>query len=260
MALYAVLEESAHAALDEGLKGLYVQNPTDKKFYIDISADEAARVAFNLQKEKEALAANNAELLKQKGEANAKLKQFTDLGKTPDEIRTSMNSKTPLDVQKMQEEHLAEKSRLETSYRESLESESAKSRKLAERIQSSLVSAEVAKARAAFGLTDVADFVLREFVKAVPNEDGTDFTTQVFENGQPALAPGGQPKSLEQLINGFREEKKFLSIFQAGEGGGTGDPSRSVPIAYKGTISARDTASLEANLEDLAKGKIRVTE
>lgn len=260
MPLLAILTDTAHAALDDSLKGLYVQNPNDKQFYIDIAADEAAKVAFNLQDEKNRLVANNSDLLRQKGEANNKLKAFTDLGKTPEELQKLALGQGS-DVKELEAKHAQEKAALQTSFDEALKAQTAKTDKYSSDLAASMVSAEISKLRATHQLEDVADYILKDFIRAVPKDDDSgDFELQVFENGQRSLVAGAG-KTPDQLIKDFQTGNKFAAMFTAGNGGGTGDTSRSdANNSVKGTIRAGDQEALNANLEGIAAGTIRVTD
>jgi hypothetical protein len=256
MPLLTILDPTAHAALPDPLKALYVENATDKQFYIDITPDEAGKIAVNLQAEKTRLVTNNAELLKQKGEANEKLKKYTDLGKTPDEVSEFLKSKRPEDVQQLITQHEQEKARLKDSYDQGLADEKAKLASLGVQLQTTLAGAAIAKLRNEHGLNDVADFILKEFIQAVPNDQG-EYEIKVVENGQPKLLAGGQEMTPAQLIKDFQDSKKYLSMFNGGTGGGSGDNKRQEPVGYKGTIRADDQQALENNIEGLANGTVR---
>ena len=73
---------------------------------------------------------------------------------------------------------------------------------------------------------ETADYVLRDFIKVVPKEEGsTEYTVKVFENGQEALV-AGQPQTPAGLIKGFQEAKKFPAMFNVSDGAGTGNTNR----------------------------------
>lgn len=226
MPILAVLDETAHGGLDESLKTLYVQNTEDKKFYLDIAPDEAAKVAFNLQsdvKKKEDLL-KKAHDAKRVAEDKAKL--YEVLGLTPEQITELRDSKRPEDIQKLVEAHKTEIEKVTKSFEEPLTAAQEKAKKYEAEIQKQLTASAIAKLRNDFDLNETADYVLRDFIRAVPREEGSDeYVTAVFENGSPALV-AGQPMTPDQLIKGFQEGKKFPAMFNAGIGGGTGGTNR----------------------------------
>lgn len=229
MPILAVLDEAAHGALDESLKSLYVQNSETKQFYLDIAPDEAAKVAFNLQKQfdnkKQELSNKHKEL----NEMKSKVAAYEEIGKSADEIKAALESNRPEAVTELMEKHRAELESLKKSFEEPLTQAQEKAKKYEEQIQTSLTNAAIQKLRAEHGLNEAADYVLRDFIKAVPKEEGSDeYAIQVFENGSPALV-AGQPMKPEQLIASWREQKKFTPIFNAGDGGGSGQSGRQSP-------------------------------
>lgn len=230
MPLLAILDEGAHGALDDSLKTLYKQNSETKQFYLDISPDEAGKVAFNLQAEKTKLAENNAELLKQKGEANSKLKVYESLGKTAEEIKQALEANRPEETAKLVTDYEARIKSLQDSFDESLKKESSAKESYQKQLHESAVDTEIARLSQslAFDLNDTAPFVLRNYLKPEEVEDGK-VVVRVFENGNPALV-AGQPKTPEQLLQGFREDKKYLSIFKAGDNGGPGGNNRQTNV------------------------------
>jgi hypothetical protein len=252
MPLLAILDESAHGTLDESLKTLYVQNAENKQFYLDVAPDEAGKLAFNLQKEKDLLKTNNAELLKQKGEANTKLKTFESLGKTADEIKAALEANRPEEVTKMVSDYEAKIKSLEDSYKDSLTKETELRTKAQANLEKTVVETTIAKLRADHDLNDTADFVLQNFIKPVRNEETGEISTVIYENGNPALV-AGQPKTTEQLLNGWKEEKKFLSIFNAGVGGGTGGTNRQTSVSGSKVIKRVDWEQRSAKGEDFTK-------
>jgi hypothetical protein len=225
MAILAVLDETGFNGLDEFLKTIYVQNAENKQYFLDISPDEAGKVAFNLQSDLK----KKEDLLKrahtEKKEIGDKYEAFSKLGKTAEEIETELKTRNPEEINTLIENHKNELKRIEDSYKESVTAATAKAEKYQQQVIQSLVDNEIARlANPTVGdLNDTAPFVLQSFLKAVPVAEGSDeYTVRVFENGQPALAPGNVPKTPEMLLSEFREQKKFLSIFNAQNGGGTG--------------------------------------
>src|SRR5688572_3335280 len=100
MPLLAVLDEGAHGALDESLKTLYVQNTENKNFYLDIAPDEAAKVAFTLQKNFDAKKADLDRVHREKTELGNKVKAYESLGKSAEEIKAALEANRPEEVTK----------------------------------------------------------------------------------------------------------------------------------------------------------------
>jgi hypothetical protein len=227
MPILAVLDEGAHGALDESLKSLYVQNSETKQFYLDIAPDEAAKVAFNLQKQFDNKKTELTNKHKELNEAKAKVAAFEGLGKSADEIKAALESNRPEAVTELMEKHRTELESLKKSYEEPLTQATEKAKRYEAQVQQSLADAAISKLIADHELDpETAPAILRDYVKAVPKEEGSDeYRTQIFENGSPALV-AGQPMSGEQLLNGWREGKKFQRMFLAGEGGGSGAPAK----------------------------------
>lgn len=226
MPLLAVLDESAHGALDESLKTLYVQNSETKQFYLDIAPDEAGKLAFNLQRELDNKKNALTKVHEEKKALAEKVGSYEALGKSPEEIKTLFESNRPEEVTKLIEKYEAEKEQLKKSFDEPLQAANEKVKKLQSQVEESMRSSAITKLRQDHNLNEMADFVLRDHIKVVENEDGS-FAVQVIENGQPAMK-AGQPMKPEDLIATWREAKKFEPMFNAGTGGGTGSSERSI--------------------------------
>lgn len=226
MPILAVLDEGAHGALDESLKSLYVQNSETKQFYLDIAPDEAAKVAFNLQKQFDNKKTELTNKHKELNDLKAKVSGYESLGKTADEIKAALEANQPENVTKMVTDYETKMEALKKSFEEPLTQATEKAKKYEAQIQKSLTDAAIQKLRNEHDLNEAADYVLRDFIKAVPKEEGSDeYTIKVFDNGSPAIVAGQEMKP-EQLISQWREHKKFTPIFNAGDGGGSGGTAR----------------------------------
>jgi hypothetical protein len=145
MPILAVLEEAAHGSLDDSLKTLYVQNTEDKKFYLDISPDEAGKVAFNLQTQ---LANKKTELSnvhKEKNELKKRSIPFRRSGKSADEIKAALEANRPEEVTKLVTDYEAKMKSLAESYRGTDQNRERKCRKArgsstARRLQESAIA------------------------------------------------------------------------------------------------------------------------
>lgn len=221
MPLLAVLDETAHGALDDSLKTLYKQNTENKNFYLDIAPDEAAKVAFGLQadvKKKEDLLKKAHE---EKRAAEAKAGLFDTLGKTPDEIKELIESKRPEDIQKLIETHRTELETVKRSYEEPIATATQRAERAERQAMDLMARTKIQELRNQYDLNDTADYVLRDFIKVVPVEETGEFAVKVFENGQPALV-AGQEMTPDQLVKSFQEAKKFPAMFNVSDGAGTG--------------------------------------
>lgn len=226
MPLLAVLDEGAHGALDESLKSLYVQNSETKQFYLDVAPDEAAKIAFNLQKQFDNKKVELTNKHKELNDLKSKVAAYEGLGKSAEEIKAALEANQPENVTKLVTDYETKMEALKKSFEEPLSQAIEKAKKYEAQIQKSLTDAAIQKLRNEHDLNEAADYVLRDYIKAVPKEEGSDeYTVKVFENGSPAIIAGQEMKP-EQLISQWREHKKFTPIFNAGDGGGSGGSNR----------------------------------
>lgn len=241
MPILAVLDEGAHGALDDSLKTLYVQNTEDKKFYLDIAPDEAAKVAFNLQRQFEAKKTDLSRVHGEKTALTQKLKTFEDLGKSADELKVAIESGRPEEVTKLVEKYEAEKEQLRKSFEEPLAAARDEVKELLEQVGSGVVNTEITRLIADHKLDpELAPDKLRNYIKAVPEEEGSRvYVARVFENGQPALK-AGQPMGSDDLLASWREGKKNLGMFKGGDGGGGGSSGRQSQVVHGSKTMKRD--------------------
>lgn len=222
MSLLAVLDAKAHEALDESLKTLYVQNTENKNFYLDLPQAEAEKLAFDLnskfENKKKELTAKHTEL----NELKAQIETYKKIGKTPEEIAELIESKRPEEINTLIANHKTEIETLRKSYEEPMEAMKAEAEAIRKQIENLRTQTAIQKARNEFDLNETADYVLRDFIKVVPKEEGSsEYVEKVFENGQEMLV-AGQPQTIAGLIKSFQEQKKFSAMFNAGSGAGAG--------------------------------------
>lgn len=222
--LSAVLNDSAYQSADESLKTFYVQNTDTNEWWLNV--DEPARLdvagSKTLQNKKDELKRIHDE----KKAIADELAAYKALGKSADELKAALEANRPEEVTKMVKDHQDEIAALKRSFEEPLESAKARAAKLEAQVQNALIQSEIAKLRDTYGLNDAANFTLKEYIKVVPKEEGSDeFVVKVFENGQEALV-AGQPQTPDQLIKGFQEQKKYPWMFNVGDGAGTGNTNR----------------------------------
>lgn len=223
-----MLDEAAHGALDDSLKTLYVQNTENKNFYLDVAPDEAAKLAFNLQSQFQAKKDELTRVHTEKNTLKAEVDAFKAIGKTPDELKTAIESNRPEDVTKLVTDYETKMADLKRSFEEPLTKAEERSQRLAAQVEQSLTDSEIANICQQFGINTAGSFVLRNYIKAVPSptdENPDAYAIKVFENGK-LMQIAGQDISAEQLVKGFQEQKKFPEIFTVGDGAGTGNTNR----------------------------------
>ncbi len=222
--LSAVLNDAAYQAADESLKTFYVQNTETNDWWLNV--DEPAKLdvagSKSLQNKKDELKRVHDE----KKAIADELAAYKALGKEPDDLKAALEANRPEEVTRLVEKYEDEKRQIATSFKEPLEAAQARAAKLEAQVQNALIQSEIAKLRDAYGLNDAANFTLKEYIKVVPREEGSDeFVVKVFENGQEALV-AGQPQTPDQLIKGFQEQKKYPWMFNVSDGAGTGNTNR----------------------------------
>jgi len=222
--LSAVLNDAAYQSADESLKTFYVQNTETNDWWLNV--DEPAKLdvagSKSLQNKKDELKRVHDE----KKAIADELAAYKALGKEPDDLKAALEANRPEEVTRLVEKYEDEKRQIATSFKEPLEAAQARAAKLEAQVQNALIQSEIAKLRDAYGLNDAANFTLKEYIKVVPREEGSDeFVVKVFENGQEALV-AGQPQTPDQLIKGFQEQKKYPWMFNVSDGAGTGNTNR----------------------------------
>lgn len=250
--LSAVLNDGAFQALDESLKTFYVQNTETKDWWLDV--DEPGKLDTAGQNSFKNLKSKLDGAFRERDESKAALKAFTDLGKTADEIKEALAANRPEEVTKLVEKYEAEKEALKKSFEEPLKAASEKAAKYEQQIQRSLQQSAIAEARTKYDLNETADFVLRDYIRAIPKEEGSDeYITAVFDNGERAMV-AGQPMTVDQLIKGFQEGKRFPAMFNVGAGAGTGNAGGQAPhMGGKTFIVDREASKSNPELYRQAK-------
>ncbi len=224
--LLAVLDETAYIAFDEFVQKLYVKNEKDNQYYLKLSGDEAAKLATPLQKEVDRLKKHNETVLGEKKTFQDKLKTFESLGKSPEEIIEFYEKNGNLDIEALKKSYREEVEGVQNSSKEQI-SEAEKERNDAfNQLQSYVTRTTVAELKAKYDLNDLADDVLGNRIRTVPEAEGaSQFVVRVFENGDVAYKAGSF-KTPEQLVEEMRVDKRFHGMFNAGTGGGTGGTNR----------------------------------
>jgi hypothetical protein len=166
----------------------------------------------------------------------------------------------PEDVTKLVTDYEAKMKSMAESYEEPIKKATERATKLEQQIQQSLQTSAIANLRNEFDLNETADYVLRDYIKVVPSAEGSDdYVVKVIENGQPALVAGQEMKP-EQLITGWREQKKFPAMFNAGDGGGAGQGGRQITNQGGSVITvSREASKTNPGLYQQAKAQAEKT-
>lgn len=255
MPLLAVLDETAHGVLDDSLKTLYVQNTETKEFHLDIAPDEAAKLAHHQRTQLEAKKADLSRVHGEKSAIATKLKPFEDLGMSIDEIKTALEGKQPKEVRELLEKFEADKEALRNSFEEPLTKALAAKKTLEAQVQRSLAASKISELIATFELDpETAPANLERYIRVVPKQEGSEeYTVKVFDEvGQPALV-AGQEMTPDQLINSWKEGKKFQKMFLANNAGGGGSTNRMGGQAKQDFSKLSATERLKAGHREGAK-------
>lgn len=226
MPIQAVLDQSGFDGLDESLKSFYVQNSENQQFYFDMPADEAEKLAFNLQNRFNSKKTELDKIHSEKKTITAELEAYRKFG-TVDEVKSKVESNRPEEMSKLVKDYEAKIESMTTSYKEADEQKTSLISQLEQAHIATVQNHLIQKLRNEYDLNETADYVLKDFIRVEKNESG-QYAAKVYENGEPALI-AGQAKTPEQLIKGFVEQKKFTGMFNAGTAAGTGASNRQTP-------------------------------
>lgn len=254
--LLAVLDESAFGALEEPFQGLYKQNAETKKYFLNLPESEAEKLTFNLKDQISKKEALTKKAFDEKNEAQKQLDAFAALGKSPDEIKAELESSQPEAINELIAKHKTEIESIKHSMTEEVE-----------KYRGKYESADTLLAKAKYGEvaaqitakndldTELAPKVLRDHIKIESDDDGNK-TVKVYDNGIP-FTHAGEPGTVQQLIDSFKESGRYSGMFNAGKAGGMDTDARQEGVVLNGTVSASDQQALNQNVEGLASGKIR---
>lgn len=232
--LSAVLNDADYTAADDSLKTFYVQNTETKDWWL--SVDEPGKLDVAGQKTFKNLKEKLDGAFKERDAAKKLAESFEKFGKSPEELQAALEANRPEEVTKMVADYETKFENLKKSFEEPLATANERAKKLEALHQQSLAASAIAKLQQDFELNDTAPYVLRDFIKVIPQEDGSDgYAVKVFENGSPKQI-AGQDVTPDQLIKSFIEAKKFPAMFNAGTGGGTGAQARQSAGAGAGSI------------------------
>lgn len=241
--LSAVLNDEAFNGLDESLKTFYHQNSETKEWWLGV--DDPGKLDVSGAKELERLRNHNKTVLGEKKTAAEKLAAFEALGKTADEIKAALEANQPENVTKMVADYEAKLEQLKASYEGPMAELKTQNEKLLAEQDQAAVKQAIQKAARDFDLDgELAEFILPSYLKPVRDDNGV--AVKVFENGNEAIV-AGEPKTIEKLVKEFRESKKHLKMFNAGEGGGTGASNRMAATVNGSKVMKRTEFESMAN-------------
>jgi hypothetical protein len=243
--LSAVLSDADFQTADDSLKTFYVQNTETTDWWLDV--DEPAKLDVAGQTAFQNLKSKLDGAFKERDAANKLAKAYKDLG-TPEEIKAAKEANQPENVTKLVSDYEEKIENLKKSFEEPIAHATEKVKKYETQIQQSLSQSAIAKLRNQYDLNETADYVLKDFIKVVPKEEGSDeFAVKVFENGSPALV-AGREMTTDELIKGFQENKKFPAMFNAGTGGGSGGSARQTAPGGKTVSVSRAAVKADINV------------
>ncbi len=100
---------------------------------------------------------------------------------------------------------------------------------------------------------------MKQHIKVV-EKDGEFSAVVVDAQGNPRIANAkGEPMTLPNLVDEFRQNEIFARCFAAPQIGGSGASNQSRSLGAVRTVKANDHRALSDNLEAIAEGKVVVT-
>lgn len=242
MPLKATLTKDEHASLDDALKSLYKQS--GENFILDAEGVE------DVTGLKSALAAER----KKAAEFEKLAKKFE--GMDVDKINAALEFQRKADEKKLADKGEFEKIRLQDQEKHKSEIEKInaevtkwKSTYLQESVGGKLKTALIA----AGVLPEAIEDATRALMPSVKSEM-TDNGVEIKFMDEHGLDSG---KSLDETVKGFKDSRKYFFAATGAAGSGAETTQKGV---VNGTVSASDQAALNANIEGLASGKIKVVE
>ncbi|MGE0294945.1 MAG: hypothetical protein AB7P97_21575 [Hyphomonadaceae bacterium] len=268
MPLLATLDEAAYNALPDKTtigKDAFVKNEKENNFWLDMSGEEAGKLALPLQEKVKKLSDNNKELLDEKVKVLTRLTPFEKLGRSAEEIEKALNENKAEGVAEIESKYKAEISRIASESEgklKTMQDDLAAAVKSAEELRGELwesaKKSAIDKVRADYNMGALGEDYLANRVRVVPDEaDPKKPAIRVFENGQVAYK-GGTFKTLEQLAEEARANRELSGMFIGGKAGGTGGEGNQRQPAGNGSVSSDDSDAIAANIAEIAAGKIQV--
>lgn len=266
MPLLAELKESEFSALDEKTvigQDMYVKDERSGTYKLNMSGDEAGKLAIPLQETVAKLEKNNKDLLDEKVKAIQKVEPFTALGKTAEELSEIIKNGSTADSAEIEAKFQAQIESLKNENAEALKSAQAdieaankSTESMRMQLQSQMEQTLIADLKAKHGVKGIADDFLKARIKIVPDGENGAYVARVYENGEMAYK-AGQPQTPDQLIEAMRANADLKDFFNAGGAAGSGAGGQGAPTGT-GVVRAGDAKALAANIEGLASGKVSV--
>jgi hypothetical protein len=234
MPIQAVLDEAGVTALDDSLKPLYVKNEKDNLFWLDMSGEDAAKLAKPLQDEVLRLKTHGDTVLGEKKTIAEELKAFKALGKKPEEIQEFLKANANIDLNAINIAHQTELAKVQDSVKEIVEASTKERAEAVNQLHTYMKKSYLAELKNKYELSDAADDVLGNRLVLMPEAEGsTKMAFRVIENGELSYKAGSF-KTPEQLIEELRENKGLQGIFYAGSATGTPPARQSgMPVGTK---------------------------
>lgn len=106
---------------------------------------------------------------------------------------------------------------------------------------------------------------LRSQVKMVENDNGMFIAQIIDNNGNPCVGDtDGNPMTIQQLVTKMSQNKEFAPLFKGVDASGSGAPAISKNAAPSGgvvkTVSRSDQKALDANIDGIADGTVKVVD
>lgn len=267
MKILAVLDQTAFDGLADATvlgKDAYVKDEKTNNFKLAMDGEEAGKLATPLQTQ---LENKKTELTKVHGEKNeiaGKLKTFEDLGKSADEIKTVLETGKAAGVEELEKKHTAEITSLKTSHEQALKAANdaitaaqAEKGDVEKHLIGEIKRTTIAELKNKYGMNALGDDYLANRIDVIYDDDAKKYVTRVMENGEIAYK-AGVLKTADQLAEEAKANKDLGGMFTAGAGAGSGAPTRQTPTPANGFVNSNDKAAMEASLEDIASGKVKV--
>lgn len=269
MSLRAILDAAAFDALpDESKigKDLFKKNEKDNQFYLDLSGDEAGKLAIPLQESVKKLEDNNKKLLDEKVKKEEEIQKFSKLGKTAEEIEKILKDGQSADRAAIEAEYQTKLKSVEeaakakiTSFEEQVSAASTTNKALMDQIIAEKKRSVVAELKNQFEMNALGDDYLSNRIQIVPEEEGSmNLVARVFENGELAYK-AGKYKSPAELAEEARANADLAGMFNAGTAGGSGGRNTSgEQVKRGGMVNAGDAGAMSANFDKIASGEVAV--
>lgn len=270
MGLQSIIEQAAFDELPETSvigKDLFVKNEKENKFFLNLSEDEAGKIAFGKQREIDLLNKNNQELLSEKKTKATELQEWKNLGKTRQEIADLIKAGKGPDADQLKSQFEQQYASQITDLTNQINSLTETNKSLDEKVKEgqqlklkTLHQQEIETARNTHGLNALGEDYVRMRTVMVPESEGSEkLVPRVVDPLTGDFAwKAGALKTIDQLIEEAKLDANLSGMFMGGKAGGSNaDPNQRPPVG-SGSVRSDDISTIENNLEDIASGKVKV--